>query len=143
RDSGSGARPRTARRGRPDPADPSDRGARTGHHNLECATSDRAGRRDFGTQSNGRQRRQGGDHARGGLDRARGEAQDRTGPAHLRIAYATGASMAYRHGFGIIGCGMIAEFHTKAINEIEDAAVVAAFSRSEANGAKIAKMAAK
>jgi predicted dehydrogenase len=51
--------------------------------------------------------------------------------------------MAYRHGFGIIGCGMIAEFHTKAINEIEDAAVVAAFSRTEANGAKIAKMAAK
>ncbi len=28
------------------------------------------------------------------------------------------------HGFGIVGCGMIAEFHTKAINEIEGARVV-------------------
>ena len=46
-----------------------------------------------------------------------------------------------KHGFGIIGCGMIAEFHTRAINEIEGARVVAAFSRSEANGAKIAKLA--
>jgi UDP-N-acetyl-2-amino-2-deoxyglucuronate dehydrogenase len=45
------------------------------------------------------------------------------------------------HGFGIIGCGMIAEFHTRAINEIEGARVVAAFSRSEANGAKIANLA--
>jgi predicted dehydrogenase len=45
------------------------------------------------------------------------------------------------HGFGIIGCGMIAEFHTKAINEIEGARVVAAFSRSEKNGAKIVGMA--
>lgn len=45
------------------------------------------------------------------------------------------------HGFGIIGCGMIAEFHTRAIQEITGARVVAAFSRSEANGAKIAKMA--
>jgi UDP-N-acetyl-2-amino-2-deoxyglucuronate dehydrogenase len=46
------------------------------------------------------------------------------------------------HGFGIIGCGMIAEFHTRAINEIPGAGVVAAYSRSEANGAKIAKLAA-
>ncbi len=45
------------------------------------------------------------------------------------------------HGFGIIGCGMIAEFHTKAIHEIEGARVVAAFSRSEVNGAKIAQLA--
>ncbi|WZO96760.1 Gfo/Idh/MocA family oxidoreductase [Isosphaeraceae bacterium EP7] len=45
-----------------------------------------------------------------------------------------------KHGIGIIGCGMIAEFHTRAINEIEAASVVAAFSRSEANGAKIATM---
>jgi UDP-N-acetyl-2-amino-2-deoxyglucuronate dehydrogenase len=45
------------------------------------------------------------------------------------------------HGFGIIGCGMIAEFHTRAINELEGARVVAAFSRSAENGAKIAKMA--
>jgi UDP-N-acetyl-2-amino-2-deoxyglucuronate dehydrogenase len=34
------------------------------------------------------------------------------------------------HGFGIVGCGMIAEFHTRAINDIEGARVVAAFSRS-------------
>ena len=40
------------------------------------------------------------------------------------------------HGFGIIGCGMIAEFHTRAINEIPTARVVAAWSRSPANGAK-------
>jgi UDP-N-acetyl-2-amino-2-deoxyglucuronate dehydrogenase len=46
-----------------------------------------------------------------------------------------------QHGFGIIGCGMIAEFHTRAINEIENARVVAAFSRSETNGAKIAELA--
>lgn len=46
-----------------------------------------------------------------------------------------------QHGFGIIGCGMIAEFHTRAINEIDGARVVAAFSRSEANGAKIAALA--
>ena len=45
------------------------------------------------------------------------------------------------HGFGIIGCGMIAEFHTHAIGEIEGARVVAAFSRSEANGARIAALA--
>ena len=45
------------------------------------------------------------------------------------------------HGFGIIGCGMIAEYHTRAINEIPGARVVAAFSRSAANGAKIAGLA--
>lgn len=45
------------------------------------------------------------------------------------------------HGIGIIGCGMIAEFHTRAINDIEGARVVAAFSRSETNGAKIAALA--
>ncbi|WP_435017263.1 Gfo/Idh/MocA family protein [Tundrisphaera sp. TA3] len=49
--------------------------------------------------------------------------------------------MAKPHGFGIIGCGMIAEYHTRAIGEIEGARVVAAFSRSEANGAKIAALA--
>ncbi len=46
-----------------------------------------------------------------------------------------------RHGFGIIGCGMIAEYHTKAINEIEGAEVLAAYSRNASNGAKIAGMA--
>ncbi len=46
-----------------------------------------------------------------------------------------------QHGFGIIGCGMIAEFHTRAINEIENARVVAAWSRNPTNGEKIAQMA--
>ena len=46
-----------------------------------------------------------------------------------------------RHGFGIIGCGMIAEFHTRAINEIEGARVVAVCDQFEANGDKIAKLA--
>jgi predicted dehydrogenase len=46
-----------------------------------------------------------------------------------------------KHGFGIIGCGMIAEFHTRAINEIEGSQVVAAFSRTPTNGAKIAALA--
>jgi UDP-N-acetyl-2-amino-2-deoxyglucuronate dehydrogenase len=45
------------------------------------------------------------------------------------------------HGFGIIGCGMIAEFHTRAINEIEGARVMAAYTRNPANGAKIAGLA--
>ncbi len=46
-----------------------------------------------------------------------------------------------QHGFGIIGCGMIAEFHTKAINDLPNARVVAAFSRNRENGEKIAGMA--
>ncbi len=45
------------------------------------------------------------------------------------------------HGFGIIGCGMIAEFHTRAINEIENARVVGAWSRNPANADKIARLA--
>src|SRR3954454_18429064 len=45
------------------------------------------------------------------------------------------------HGVGFVGCGMIAEFHTKAINEIEGARVVAAFDQFEASAVKIAKMA--
>jgi predicted dehydrogenase len=45
-----------------------------------------------------------------------------------------------QHGFGIVGCGMIAEFHTRAINEIENARVVAAYSRRRANAEKIAQM---
>ena len=44
------------------------------------------------------------------------------------------------HGFGIVGCGMIAEFHARAIAEIPGARLVAAFSRSEANGAKVAAL---
>jgi len=46
-----------------------------------------------------------------------------------------------QHGFGIIGCGMIAEFHVRAINEIEGARVVAAYSRSKTNAEKIAGLA--
>jgi UDP-N-acetyl-2-amino-2-deoxyglucuronate dehydrogenase len=46
-----------------------------------------------------------------------------------------------QHGFGIVGCGMIAEFHTRAINEIPSARVVAAWSRNAANGAKIERLA--
>ncbi|QEH34356.1 Glucose--fructose oxidoreductase precursor [Aquisphaera giovannonii] len=45
------------------------------------------------------------------------------------------------HGFGIVGCGMIAEFHTRAINDLPNARVVAAYSRSRANAGKIAGMA--
>ena len=45
------------------------------------------------------------------------------------------------HGFGIIGCGMIAEFHTRAINEIPGARLAAACDRTLANAQKIAKMA--
>jgi predicted dehydrogenase len=47
------------------------------------------------------------------------------------------------HGFGFVGCGMIAEFHTKAINEIEGARVVAAFDQFEQSAVKISKMATK
>ncbi len=46
-----------------------------------------------------------------------------------------------QHGFGIVGCGMIAEFHTRAINEIAGARVVGAMSRNPAGGAKIAGLA--
>jgi len=45
------------------------------------------------------------------------------------------------HGFGIIGCGMIAEYHARAIAEIPGSRLVAAFSRSAANGAKVAGLA--
>jgi predicted dehydrogenase len=41
------------------------------------------------------------------------------------------------HGFGIVGCGMIAEFHTKAINEIPGARLVAACGRKLADAERI------
>ncbi len=47
------------------------------------------------------------------------------------------------HGFGFVGCGMIAEFHTKAIAEIPGARVVAAFDMYAPSAEKIAKMAGK
>lgn len=45
-----------------------------------------------------------------------------------------------QHGFGIVGCGMIAEYHVRAINEIEGAQVVAAFDTS-GSGSRIGKVA--
>jgi predicted dehydrogenase len=45
------------------------------------------------------------------------------------------------HGFGIIGCGMIAEFHTKAIREIEGSRVVAAFDSIPGRADKLVALA--
>jgi predicted dehydrogenase len=47
------------------------------------------------------------------------------------------------HGFGIIGCGMIAEYHARAIAEIDDARLVAVYDSSEARdrGERIAALA--
>ncbi|MFO0907740.1 MAG: Gfo/Idh/MocA family oxidoreductase [Isosphaeraceae bacterium] len=45
------------------------------------------------------------------------------------------------HGFGIIGCGMIAEFHTRAINEIPGSRVVAVYDTKLANAERIAQLA--
>ena len=44
-------------------------------------------------------------------------------------------------GFGIVGCGMIAEYHTRAINEIPGARVTAAYSRDLTNVRKVAEIA--
>jgi predicted dehydrogenase len=41
-------------------------------------------------------------------------------------------------GFAIVGCGMIARFHAKALTEVPGARLVALVSRSEANGRKLA-----
>lgn len=46
-----------------------------------------------------------------------------------------------RFGFGIIGCGMIAEFHARAIAEIPGARLAGVMTRSPANGARIAALA--
>lgn len=45
------------------------------------------------------------------------------------------------HGFGIIGCGMIAEFHTRAIQEIEGARVAAVFDTVAERAGRIAQLA--
>jgi predicted dehydrogenase len=45
------------------------------------------------------------------------------------------------HGFGMIGCGMIAEFHTRAIAEIDGASVVAVYDTIPDRAAKIAELA--
>lgn len=41
------------------------------------------------------------------------------------------------HGFGIIGCGMIANFHAKAIQALPNARLCAVQSRSEANARRV------
>jgi predicted dehydrogenase len=46
------------------------------------------------------------------------------------------------HGFGIIGCGMISEFHTKAIQEIPGARVLATYDFIPEAAVRIAKLAA-
>jgi UDP-N-acetyl-2-amino-2-deoxyglucuronate dehydrogenase len=43
-----------------------------------------------------------------------------------------------RHGFGIIGCGMIANFHARAINDIPDARLVACFDTIPAAADRLA-----
>jgi len=43
-------------------------------------------------------------------------------------------------GFGIVGCGMIAAFHARAINEIRGAGVVAVYTSKPENGQKIAEI---
>ena len=40
-------------------------------------------------------------------------------------------------GFAIVGCGMIARFHARALAEVPDARVVALVSRSAANAQKM------
>jgi UDP-N-acetyl-2-amino-2-deoxyglucuronate dehydrogenase len=45
------------------------------------------------------------------------------------------------HGFGLIGCGMIAEFHTRAIAEIAGSRVVAVFDQFESSAQRIAGLA--
>ena len=47
----------------------------------------------------------------------------------------------FAHHVGIVGCGMIAEYHARALNEIEGVRVAAAYSRNPDNGAKIAGIA--
>src|SRR6266849_3036446 len=44
-------------------------------------------------------------------------------------------------GFGIVGCGMIAGFHARAINDIRGARTVAVFTSKPENGQKIADIA--
>src|SRR5579863_5765230 len=46
-----------------------------------------------------------------------------------------------RIGFGIVGCGIIAGFHARAINDIRGAKTVAAFTSNPENGKKIVEIA--
>jgi len=43
------------------------------------------------------------------------------------------------YGFGIIGCGMIADFHSTAIAELKNGKLVAVSSRNEANAKRVAE----
>jgi predicted dehydrogenase len=43
-------------------------------------------------------------------------------------------------GFGIVGCGMIASFHARAINDIRGAKTLAVFTSNPENGRKIAEI---
>ena len=43
-----------------------------------------------------------------------------------------------KYGFGIIGCGMIADFHARAIAELPNARLAAVSSRSEENARRVA-----
>lgn len=45
--------------------------------------------------------------------------------------------MAEKLGFAIVGCGMIARFHARALAEIPQARIAALVSRSPANGARL------
>src|SRR5579872_262826 len=45
-------------------------------------------------------------------------------------------------GFGIVGCGMIAAFHARAINDIRGAKTVALFTSNPEHGRKVAEVAA-
>jgi len=45
--------------------------------------------------------------------------------------------MAEKLGFAIVGCGMIARFHARALAEIPDAKIAALVSRSAGNGEKL------
>src|SRR5262245_40435272 len=64
------------------------------------------------------------------------------GSAECELSRARNDSMG-RHGFGIVGCGMIAEFHTRAIADVRGAKLVAAYSRNQWNADKVAKIAAE
>ena len=44
------------------------------------------------------------------------------------------------HGFGIVGCGMIASFHARAIQEIPDAKLVAVHTSTPEKGQKLADL---
>ena len=46
--------------------------------------------------------------------------------------------MAKKFSFGIVGCGMIANFHAKAIEHIKNARIVARFDTFEASAQRFA-----